>query len=280
MTKQQPEKITIKDLRRAWHRWWLVDEVPRTYDRQVAPSFMYGLTPILKKLYKDPDDLREAYDRHMVFFNTHAIWGGGTITGIVASLEEKRAEETANDEEITVTDDLINNTKVGLMGALAGIGDSIDNATLQYIFIAIALPWAQQGNIMGALFPWIAFTLVTYLYGWQFVKMGFKMGRNAATEIVKGDKVQKIIEALSILGLFMMGAIASSYVKVSSSLAFKLSGKEFKIQEILDSLVPGLIPLAVVMGIYVYFSKKGLNATRALLWVTLILGVLAIVGIL
>ncbi|MDT2612884.1 PTS system mannose/fructose/sorbose family transporter subunit IID [Enterococcus dongliensis] len=280
MTKQQPDKITTKDLRRAWHRWWLVDEVPRTYDRQVAPAFMYGLTPILKKLYKDPDDLREAYDRHMVFFNTHAIWGGGTITGIVASLEEKRAEETVNEEEITVTDDLINNTKVGLMGALAGIGDSIDNATLQYIFIAIALPWAQQGNIMGALFPWFAFTLVTYLYGWQFVKMGFKMGRNAATEIVKGDKVQKIIEALSILGLFMMGAIASSYVKVSSSLAFKLSGKEFKIQEILDSLVPGLIPLAVVMGIYVYFSKKGLNATRALLWVTLILGVLATIGIL
>lgn len=276
----QPDKIETKDLRRAWHRWWLVDEVPRTYDRQVAPAFMYGLTPILKKLYKDPNDLRDAYNRHLVFFNTHAIWGGGTITGIVASLEEKRASEKANDEEETVSEDLIQNTKVGLMGALAGIGDSIDNATLQYIFIAIALPWAKQGNPIGALFPWFGFTLVTYLYGWQFVKMGYKMGRSAATEIVKGDKVQNLIDGLSILGLFMMGAIASSYVTVTSSLKFDLSGKVFKIQSILDSLVPGLIPLAIVMGVYIYFSKKGLNATRALLWITLILGVLAAIGIL
>ena len=35
------------------------------------------------------------------------------------------------------------------MGALAGIGDSIDSGTIQYIFIAIALPWAQQGNAIG-----------------------------------------------------------------------------------------------------------------------------------
>jgi PTS system mannose-specific IID component len=175
---------------------------------------------------------------------------------------------------------LIQNTKVGLMGALAGIGDSIDNATLQYIFIAIALPWAKSGSPLGALFPWIGFTLVTYLYGWQFVKMGFKLGRSAATEIVKGDKIQNLIEGLSILGLFMMGAIASSYVTVSSSLKFDLSGKVFKLQTILDGLVPGIIPLAIVMGIYLYFSKKGLNATKALLWVTLILGVLAAIGIL
>lgn len=44
------------------------------------------------------------------------------------------------------------NTKAGLMGALAGIGDAIDSGTVQYIFIAIAVPWAQQGSPLGALF--------------------------------------------------------------------------------------------------------------------------------
>ena len=38
------------------------------------------------------------------------------------------------------------------MGALAGIGDAIDSGTVQYIFIAIAVPWAQQGSPLGALF--------------------------------------------------------------------------------------------------------------------------------
>ena len=49
-----------------------------------------------------------------------------------------------------MTDELMYNTKAGLMGALAGIGDSIDSGTIQYIFIAIAVPWAQSGSFMGA----------------------------------------------------------------------------------------------------------------------------------
>ncbi len=55
-------------------------------------------------------------------------------------------------------DDLMYNT-AGLMGALAGIGDAIDSGTVQYIFIAIAVPWAQQGSPLGALFPFICFAL-------------------------------------------------------------------------------------------------------------------------
>ena len=41
--------------------------------------------------------------------------------------------------ERTMQDDLMYNTKAGLMGALAGIGDAIDSGTVQYIFIAIAV---------------------------------------------------------------------------------------------------------------------------------------------
>lgn len=47
-----------------------------------------------------------------------------------------------------------------------------------------------------------------------------------------------LIEALSILGLFMMGILAASYIKVSSSLKFTLSGKDFVIQDTLDKILP------------------------------------------
>ena len=89
-----------------------------------------------------------------------------------------------------------------------------------------------------------------------------------------------MISLLSILGLFMMGILAGNYVKVTSSLQFTLSGKQFVIQELLDKIVPGILPLAVVMGVYYYFVKKGLKVTQALLWLTLILIILASVGIL
>ena len=270
-----PEKITKKDLHGAWFRWWWANEVPHAFDRYIAPSLLLALMPILRKLYKNDDDLREAYHRHLMFFNTQAIWGGGTITGIVASLEETRANQIANDEEVTVTHDLINNTKLGLMGALAGIGDAIDSGTVQYIFIAIALPWAQAGSPMGSLFPWIGFTLVTYLYGYYFTRNGYKLGRAAATELVCGKKMTAIIEGLSVLGLFMMGIIASSYVKVSSIFTLNISGKEFVLQNILDGLLPGLLPFTVIMAIYFYFSKKGIKVTNAILGLTAVLGVLA-----
>ena len=275
----EPEAITKRDVSLALLRFYFANEIPHSFDKYIAPSLMWALMPILKKLYKDKKDLSEAYQRHLLFFNTQISWGGGTITGIMASLEAARAQEVYMDTPVTIDDDLIYNTKAGLMGALAGIGDSIDSGTIQYIFIAIALPWAQQGNAIGALFPFVMFSLYQLVIGYYFAQLGFKLGRTAATEVV-GTKMQIIIEALSILGLFMMGILAANYVKVSSTLAFTLSGKKFVIQEILDGVMPGILPLLTVGLVYFYFTKKGLNVTKALIGLTIILGVLAGFGIL
>lgn len=275
----EPEKITKRDVGLVWLRFYYANEIPHAYDRYIAYSLMWALMPILKKLYKNKQDLADAYERHLLFFNTQISWGGGVIGGITASLEEARAREMYEGKEITITDDMIYNSKAGLMGALAGIGDSIDSGTIQYILIAIALPWAQQGNPIGSLFPFIGFSLYQVLIGYFFSRFGFKMGRNAASEVV-GVKMQSLIDALSILGLYMMGILAASYVKVTSALTFDLSGKEFVLQDILDSIFPGMLPLLCVAGVYFYFVKKGLKVTRALLGLTVILAVLALIGIL
>ncbi len=275
----KPEEITKKDVVIAWLRFYYANEIPHAFDRYIAASLLWALIPILKKLYKDKNDLVAAYQRHLLFFNTQLAWGGGTITGIMASLESVRANDTYEGKPLSIDDNLLYNTKAGLMGALAGIGDSIDSGTMQYIFIAIALPWAQEGMAIGALFPFIAFSLYQILIGYYFSQLGFKLGRNAATEVV-GNSMQMLIEGLSILGLFMMGILAANYIKVTSSLSFELSGKNFVIQETLDKILPGVLPLVVVSGLYFYFAKKGLKVTNALIGLTIILGVLAAVGIL
>ncbi|OCG22196.1 PTS mannose transporter subunit IID [Gilliamella sp. wkB108] len=275
----KPEEITKKDVVIAWLRFYYANEIPHAFDRYIAASLLWALIPILKKLYKDKNDLIAAYQRHLLFFNTQLAWGGGTITGIMASLESVRANDTYEGKPLSIDDNLLYNTKAGLMGALAGIGDSIDSGTMQYIFIAIALPWAQEGMAIGALFPFVAFSLYQILIGYYFSQLGFKLGRNAATEVV-GNTMQMLIEGLSILGLFMMGILAANYIKVTSSLSFELSGKNFVIQDTLDKILPGILPLVVVSGLYFYFAKKGLKVTNALIGLTVILGVLAAVGIL
>lgn len=273
--------LSRKEIDQIWHRWWWMNEIPRTYERQIAPSLMYALTPLLKKLYTDPDDLREAYNRHLTFWNTDAIWGGSTISGITASLEEQRAKEISEyGEEQTVTTDLIEATKVGLMGPMAGIGDSINNGTLQYLFIAIALPWASEGSWIGAVLPWLLFSLVTYIYGRFFIHFSYRWGRQAARELIAGARANRIIKALTILGMFMMGVTAANFVKVQSSLEFTISGREFSIQGILDSIMPGILPLSLIMFLYFYFEKKGLNVLKGMMIVTVALSLLAAIGLL
>ncbi|WP_051910459.1 PTS system mannose/fructose/sorbose family transporter subunit IID [Carnobacterium pleistocenium] len=274
-----PGELTNKDVSIAYLRWHFANEIPHSFERYLAPSLLYGMMPVLRKLYKDDNDLRAAYKRQLLFFNTQLTWGGGIITGLMSSMEQERAKQEHNNEEIVMTDDLMYNTKAGLMGALSGIGDSIDSGTVQYIFIAIAIPWAQNGLAAGALFPFIAFATYQLLIGLFFARQGFVMGKSA-TGLMESAGVQNAIELLSILGLFMMGILAGNYVTVSSSLEFVISGRPFIVQETLDTILPGLLPLVTVMGIYWYYVKKGLKVTRALIWLTLILIVLAAVGIL
>lgn len=279
LTTNQVPEITQKDVTKTYLRWHFANEIPHAFDRYISPSLLYAMMPNLRKLYRDNESLKAAYKRQLLFFNTQLTWGGGVITGLMSSMEQVRANQEANGEPITMTDDLMYNTKAGLMGALAGIGDAIDSGTVQYIFIAIAVPWAQQGLALGALFPFICFALYQLLVGLFFARQSFKMGRNA-TSLMADSSIQKVIEFLSVLGLFMMGVLAGSYIKLSSSLAFSISGKEFVLQEILDKIIPGLLPLLAVMGVYAFYKKYGLNVMRAMLWLTAVLVVLAVVGIL
>lgn len=274
-----PEEITKKDVTKTYLRWHFANEIPHSFERYLAPSLLYAMMPILKKLYKDDDALKAAYKRQLLFFNTQLSWGGGVITGLMSSMEQQRAQEEYEGSEILMQDDLMYNTKAGLMGALAGIGDAIDSGTVQYIFIAIAVPWAQQGSALGAIFPFVCFALYQAVLGVFFARQAFSMGRNA-TGLMQSAGVQTAIETLSVLGLFMMGILAGKYVKVESALKFVISGREFVLQDILNQIVPGILPLAVVMGVYWFYTKKGLKVTQALLWLTGILIVLAGVGIL
>lgn len=278
-TNTEPEEITERDVQKAYLRWHFANEIPHSFERYLAASLLWAMMPILQKLYKNEDRLREAYERQLLFFNTQLTWGGGVITGLMSSLESERARQEFNNEEITMTDEFLYNTKAGLMGALAGIGDAIDSGTVQYIFIAIAIPWAQNGSAWGALFPFIAFATYQVVIGLVFATQSFRAGKNA-TELIQSGTTQNIIAMLTILGLFMMGILAGEYVDVTSSLEFSISGRPFVVQETLDSILPGLLPLVTVGGVYFYYKAKGLKVTQAMIGLTVILGVLAVVGIL
>ena len=80
----------------------------------------------------------------------------------------------------------------------------------------------------------------------------------------------------------MMGALSSSYVKVSTPLVFNIQNAEpIVVQEILDSILLGILPLAAIFGIYWYFTRKGSNYNKVIviiLIISMITGFLGILG--
>lgn len=275
-------KIQNKDIKQIWFRWFFSNAISHSFSRYLGPAFLWAIRPLIDKLYPNKEQRKAAYERHNMFYNTQVSWGGGTIIGITASLEQKRAEALAENKTDVANQltDLIINTKTGLMGALAGVGDSIDSGTVLYIFIAICLPWAQKGMAIGAIVPFVLMALYQSLMGLYFTHLGFGLGRSAATQLVGSKKMKGLIDGLSILGLFMMGVLGAQFVTVKSILKFNISGKSFVLQNILNQILPGLLPLLVIGLVYLYFVKHGMKVTRALVGLTILLGVLAALGIL
>ena len=247
--EEQAEKITQKDINKAFFRWWVDVEVASSYERMQGIPFCYSMIPILKKLYKKKEDLSYALKNHLNFFNTQGTWGT-PIHGMTIAMEEE-----LHDGDREMRENAITGIKTGLMGPLAGIGDTIDWGTLKTIIAGIAVTFGVTGSILGAIIPFL-FTIITFLIGKYLWNMGYKLGKESVKNILQSGWINELISGTAILGLFMMGALASSYVKLTIPIAFTVGGAEMTIQGILDSIAPGLLPLGVVFGIYYILKNK------------------------
>ena len=110
---------------------------------------------------------------------------------------------------------------------------------------------------------------------------GFKLGRNSITGLLQGGTMKSIIYAANILGLIMMGALSSTYISITTPLAWTMAaGNTLELQAILDAVVPNVLPLVAVFLIYWYLQKKGPHYNKILLAIIGISIVCALLGIL
>ena len=261
--------VTKKDLMKAWLRWTTAVEVPVSFDRMQALAFGYSMNPVMRKIYKDkPEELKEAMKRHTSMFNTNCDWGS-IIHGITISLEEQRA--LGHEDEISP--EMIQSLKLGLMGPLAGIGDSVDQGIVATIPLAIFVPMAQAGSVVAAFIPAIIYIAWSYIWSWTLFKKGYTLGKNSVLEILHSGAIKKVIDIASIVGLFMIGCLSASYVKVTTILEFAsgaADGATTTVQSILDGILPNLLPFCVVMGMYLYITKRGPKFIRLMVYTMVI----------
>lgn len=243
------KQLTKRDLVTHW-LMGLCQESCYNYERLQAVGTCAAMVPMIRKLYKTKEEIAARLKCYMVFFNTEPAFIGTVIPGIVASMEEQRANGAP------ITDDEINSVRSGLMGPLAGIGDTVSQAILYPTLAAICIDLAIRGNPLAAPLFWFGFTGVMLLLGYNLYMRGYYQGRQVVTQLLRGNLLARVTDSFAIMGLMVVGGMAAQRIPISIPLSFTVSGQTLAVQTMLDSLMPGLVPLAIVLITYQLVRRR------------------------
>jgi PTS system mannose-specific IID component len=243
------KKLRHSDLVKEWLLGYS-NECCYNYERLQAMGRANAMIPIVRRLYDTKEKQAEELKKYMVFFNTEPSFIGTVIHGIDASMEEQRA----NGADITAED--INAVRTGLMGPMAGIGDTVSQGIIYPILAGIACSLALAGNVAGPILFEVVYKVLMLTLGYTFFMMGYRQGKSAILSFLKAGTLNRITEIFSVIGLMVVGNMAASRVTIVCPLAFKIGQVALNIQNVLDSLMKGLLPLVITLAVWQMINKK------------------------
>lgn len=274
-TSEQTNEITKKDLMKVFWRSFSM-EWSWNYERQAHMGFAHAINPIIKKLYKTKEERAEALQRHLEFFNTTPHIST-LILGITAAMEESNAKNKNFDTSS------INNVKVGLMGPLAGIGDSFIWGTLRIIATGVGTSLALQGNILGPILFFLIFNGPAVALRYFGMMGGYKLGSGLLEKIQKSGLMENLTFGAAVLGLMVIGAMTASMVGINIPMMIGQGDAAVTVQSIFDEIMPCILPLGFTGFVY-YLLHKDVKVTTILIIITAIgiagafFGFLGVVG--
>lgn len=252
-------KITNKDITKVFWRGLFGMQLSWNYEKMMGLGYCYSMIPILKKLYKTKDDMKKALKLHLQFFNTTPTMAH-LILGADIAMEEKYGIK--EQESISAF-------KTSLMGPFAGIGDTIFFAIYRTIVFSIGAYLALQGSVAGVIFPFIP-AVAMWWVRYKFTQIGYKQGKKVVTSF--GGRMKELTEGANILGLVVIGGLAPSVIGVKVPYVFQNGNVKLVVQDMLDKIMPGLVPLAIVLFSYWILGKKKMTSTK-LIFILMILGI-------
>mgnify|MGYP000886867984 CR=1 FL=1 len=230
-----------------------------------------AMLPVVEELYDKKEDQARSMKTYTAFFNTEPQLGT-VIVGMTAGLEEARANGTED-----VDDETINGLRAGLMGPIAGIGDSLVVGTVIPILLGIALGMSTGGSPLGAIMYIIVWNLFAY-FGMKFLYFkGYELGGKAVDFLV-GPQGEALRESVTMLGGIVIGAVSATWISVTTSFTMTAAGAKkpfLDLQKTLDGVYPGLLTAVFVVGCWYLLSKKKMSPIK----VMLLLVVVAFIGV-
>ncbi|PZF88642.1 PTS mannose transporter subunit IID [Listeria ivanovii] len=258
-TKTKEVEVTKRDIYKVGLRWLMSNTSAWNWERMQNVAFAWSMVPVLKKVTDgSKEEMGEALTRHMNFFNTEPTIGA-PLVGSVAAMEVSKA----NGEDIP--DDVFNAIKSGLMGPMAALGDSLFASTGNALLLSFGMGLALDGNVLGPIIFLVGWTAITLGFSMWGVQFGFREGMKIMdSAIFSSAMIQKVTAFLSILGLTVVGGLSAQFVSLSTSISWTSGESTTKLQEILDGLMPGLLPFILVLVVWYLHEKKSVSVMKLL----------------
>ena len=264
------KKLSKKALNHSFLNWFYGNLTCFSQEHMQTFGYMLSMLPIVEELYDTNEEQTEKVLTYSTFFNTEPQVGA-IVVGITAGMEEARA----NGEP--VDDETINGIRAGLMGPLAGIGDSLVVGTLLPILLGIALGLSGGGSPLGAIFYILVWNIAMFLIMRFMYFKGYELG-GKAVEILVGEKANAIRESIIMLGTMVIGGVTASWINITTS--FQMLNSEggiiVDLQNTLNDVYPSILSAVFVLICWYLLSKKRMSPVMVML---ILVGV-AFVGVL
>ena len=260
------------------------------FERMQAAGWLWGILPGLEAIHTNKDDLSTSMTHNLEFFNTHPFLVT-FVMGIVLSMEQQKADINS-----------IRAVRVAAMGPLGGIGDALFWFTLVPITAGITANLAIDGNLVGPILYFIITFGVQMALRYWLMYWSYDMGTKAI-EVLTAN-AREFTHAASMLGVFVVGALTCNYGATSLGIMIpngqtaekvkqlviengkiveqeveQLKDVFINIQELLDGILPALIPLGLTLMCYTLIKKKNWSPTKCIMLLLVIGIVVCIFGI-
>lgn len=300
------KKLTKRDLITVWWRSFFL-QGSWNYERMQNLGWAYAMIPAIRRLYKTKEERIDALKRHLEFFNTHPYLAS-PILGVELALEEQRANGAdINDETINgvkvgmmgplagVGDPVFWATIRPVLGAFCASLALAQNVLAPIIFfvvwnaIRMSFLWYTQSfgykqgvnitqDLSGGMLPKITqgasilgmFVLGVLVPRWTTMNFVLEVSKvkNQAANVVDLNKLTDAANNGK-LHVDQVRNVIDQVVAGKTVDTFKVT----TLQDTLNSLLPGLAPLLLLL-IVLWLLKRKVNP----IWIIFGLFIVGILG--
>ena len=175
------KQVSMGALRRSFIRWFIGGASVFTQGRMQTLGLVYAMEPIIRDLYEGEDEIMERLSSYRTFFNTEPQIGAAVI-GMAAALEVDRANGSG------MSDEMMRTVRNGLMGSLAGLGDTMLVGAVIPVLLCTALGMGTAGAIgyilvYGVFGAWLQYRLFLRVYRKREEGLTFLYGRKTEAAV-------------------------------------------------------------------------------------------------